>query len=97
MGQKPIESQCPMCGARNRMACYGVVAHKREDCTVRYYLCRKCGARVSRKYYDTMVDGASLPHSPASPCDFRQVTACKSGGADTTPKQTVNRHLVLAF
>ena len=36
MGQRLIEIDCPVCGSRNRLACYGVVAHAREGATVRY-------------------------------------------------------------
>lgn len=77
MGQRLIETDCPVCGTRNRLACYGVVTNKREGAVVRYYLCRKCGARVSRKYYDGNSDRLTWLHRPVSPCDFRQVQACK--------------------
>lgn len=90
MGQRLIETDCPVCGTRNRLACYGVVAHAHEGATVRYYLCRKCGARVSRKYYD----GKTCPHRPASPCDFRLVAACKPR---STPKTAVSGQLALVL
>lgn len=98
MGQRLIEIDCPVCGTRNRLACYGVVAHKREGATVRYYHCRKCGARVSRKYYDGCGnDRLTWLHRPASPCDFRQVTVCRPRTVGSTPGDVVNRQLALAF
>ena len=98
MGQRLIETDCPVCGSRNRLACYGVVAHKREGATVRYYLCRKCGARVSRKYYDGG-DNARLTwlHRPASPCDFRLVAACKPRAVGSTSETVVEEQLALAL
>ena len=86
MGQRLIETDCPVCGSRNRLACYGVVAHAHESATVRYYLCRKCGARVSRKYY-----------GHASICDFRLVAACKPRATDSASAHDVNRQLALAL
>lgn len=97
MGQRLIEIDCPVCGSRNRLACYGVVAHKREGATVRYYHCRKCGARVSRKYYDGENNRLTWLHRPASPCDFRQVTVCRPRTVGSTPGDVVNRQLALAF
>ncbi len=86
MGQRLIETDCPVCGSRNRLACYGVVAHAREGATVRYYLCRKCGARVSRKYY-----------GHASPHDFRLVAACKPRAVGSTSETAVKKQLALAL
>lgn len=97
MGQKLIETACPICGARNRLACYGVVAHEREGATVRYYLCRKCGARVSRKYYDGENNRLTWPHRPVSPCDFRRVTVCKPRTAGPASGHAVDGQLALAF
>ena len=91
MGQRLIETDCPVCGSRNRLACYGA--------TVRYYLCRKCGARVSRKYYDVKNDSdkTSWLHRPASPCDFRLVAACKPRAVGSTPEAVVDGQLALTF
>ena len=97
MGQRLIEIDCPVCGSRNRLACYGVVAHKREGATVRYYLCRKCGARVSRKYYDCENNRLTWLHRPASPCDFRRVTVCKPRTAGHASGHAVDGQLALAF
>lgn len=98
MGQRLIETDCPVCGTRNRLACYGVVAHKREGAIVRYYLCRKCGARVSRKYYDDCDnDRLTWLHRPASPCDFRQVAACRPRTVGSTPEAVVDGQLALTF
>lgn len=95
MGQRLIEIDCPVCGSRNRLACYGVVAHAREGATVRYYLCRKCGARVSRKYYDVKdSDKTSWLHRPASPCDFRLVAACKPRTAGPASGHAVDLSLI---
>lgn len=97
MGQKLIETDCPVCGVRNRLACYGVVSHKREGATVRYFLCRKCGARVSRKYYDDCDnDRITWLHRPASPCDFRQVAACRPR-AGFRQAAAADSQLALAF
>ena len=99
MGQRLIEIDCPVCGSRNRLACYGVVAHAREGATVRYYLCRKCGARVSRKYYDVKNDSDKTTwlHRPASPCDFRLVAACKPRAVGSTSETSVKKQLALAL
>ena len=98
MGQSLIETDCPVCGTRNRLACYGVVAHKREGAIVRYYLCRKCGARVSRKYYDDCDnDRRTWLHRPVSPCDFRQVTVCRPRTTDHASGPAVSSQLALAF
>lgn len=98
MGQRLIEIDCPVCGSRNRLACYGVVAHAREGATVRYYLCRKCGARVSRKYYDVKdSDKTSWLHRPASPCDFRLVAACKPRTAGPASGHAVDGQLALTL
>lgn len=99
MGQRLIEIDCPVCGSRNRLACYGVVAHAREGATVRYYLCRKCGARVSRKYYDVKNDSDKTTwlHRPASPCDFRLVAACKPRTAGPASGHAVDGQLALAL
>ncbi len=97
MGQKLIETGCPVCGARNRLACYGVVAHEREGATVRYFLCRKCGARVSRKYFARNDrDRIAWLHRPVSPCDFHLVTACKPRAAGPASGHAVNKRPTLA-
>lgn len=77
MGQRLIETDCPVCGSRNRLACYGVVAHEREGAIVRYYLCRKCGARVSRGSITTAVTttgshGYIAPPPPATSAGSRR-------------------------
>lgn len=81
MSQTLVETSCPICGAKNRLACYGVVAH-RQGVTVRYFLCRKCGARVSKKYHDKPKDNSLLLLiHPEAQSEFRPVNACRPRGA----------------
>ena len=52
MGQTPIFTTCPVCGQRNGLTCYGVIHHDDGAMKARYFRCRRCGARMVRKYWD---------------------------------------------
>lgn len=52
MGQMPLFLICPECGKKWGLQCYGGVHAKDGHVSRRYFLCRKCGTRIVREYWE---------------------------------------------